>query len=345
VVNIPSSITTLLIGIAVAAVSVWYGQNHGLLPAAASQEAVLIDGLFNTMMIISTGLFLIVQGAIVYSAFKFRRQPDDDSDGPYIEGNIPLEILWTSIPAVIVFGIAIYSFEVYTAIGEMNPGGHVAHKHPTEQIAKIPGAAYAAPLADTAEPPLGSAIAQADPTPANSSPDKVVESVIPTVAGKEPDMEIQATGLQYAWLFTYPDSGVVAGELHVPVGRRIHLKISANDVLHAFWVPEYRLKQDAIPGTPTDLSFTPSKVGEYPVICAELCGPYHGAMKTKVVAESKADFDAWIQSQVANADGYDQAIALNATDKSTHEFLAPFVGDLGVTRETLHQLHPQPTKG
>jgi cytochrome c oxidase subunit II len=339
VVNIPSSITTLLIGIALAGISLWYGQNHGLMPIAASSEAVLIDGLFNTMMIISTGLFLIVQGALVYSAFKFRRQPGDDSDGPYIEGNIPLEILWTSIPAVIVFGIAIYSFEVYTSIGEMNPGGHVAHKqHPTEHVvASVPGAAYAASL------PKG-AIAQAEGTPANSTQTNVVKSAVPTVAGTEPDMEIEATGLQYAWIFTYPDSGVVAGELHVPVGKRIHLNISANDVLHAFWVPEYRLKQDAIPGTPTDLSFTPSQIGEYPVICAELCGPYHGAMKTKVIAETQADFDAWIQSQLASADGFDEAIALatqTSANKSTNDFLTPFVNDLGINAETLHQLHSQ----
>jgi cytochrome c oxidase subunit II len=340
-VNIPSSITTLLVGIAITVISLWYGQNHGLMPVAASEEATLIDGLFNAMMIVSTGLFLLVQGALIYSAFKFRRQPNDDSDGPYIEGNIPLEILWTAIPAVIVLGIAVYSFEVNTAIGGMSTGHNMAHKHTAQQVAQVssakamPGTAYAANLA--ADPKA------ATPQPASTNPtgDLAQLPSQPITADSSPRMEIQATGLQYAWLFTYPDSGVVAGELHVPVGTHIHLNISANDVLHAFWVPEYRLKQDAIPGEPTELYFTPDTVGEYPVICAELCGPYHGAMKTKVVAESQADFDAWIASQVASADGYDRTVALASPgDRTPSQILAPFVQDLNITPDTLRTLHP-----
>jgi cytochrome c oxidase subunit 2 len=153
---------------------------------------------------------------------------------------------------------------------------------------------------------------------------------------------IQANGLQYAWIFTYPDSGVVAGELHVPVGREILLEISASDVLHAFWVPEFRLKQDAVPGQPTELRFTPNRIGEYPVICAELCGPYHGAMRTKVVAESPADFTAWVDEQkVANAQGLEQTIAANPANKAPAEFLAPYADRMGIHADLLQQLHPE----
>jgi len=73
----------------------------------------------------------------------------------------------------------------------------------------------------------------------------------------------------------YPDNGVVSSEMHVPVGREVLVNISANDVIHAFWVPEFRLKQDAIPGRQSEVRFTPKIAGEYPLICAELCGPYH----------------------------------------------------------------------
>mgnify|MGYP002776996035 CR=1 FL=1 len=339
--NIPSSITTLLIGIAITAASFWYGQNHGLMPVEASVEAPLVDGLFDLMMTIGTGLFLIVQGAIVYSAFKFRQKPGDNEDGAYIEGNIPLEILWTSIPAVIVLGIAVYSFEVYTSMGGLNPMDHsMAHGHATQQVAKASGAAIAAPLMPTTDPEAKAAIAAAsevDGIPGN-----------PTVL---PEMTIETTALQYAWLFTYPDSGVVAGELHVPVGTRVHLKINANDVLHAFWVPEYRLKQDAIPGQTTELTFTPNRIGEYPVVCAELCGPYHGAMKSVVVAQSPADFNAWFDSQkVASSDVDAAAIALSthskpAAEQTPAEFLAPFVEQMGLKPEALQQMphhHAQP---
>ena len=75
--NIPSSIITLLLGIGLTLVSLWYGQNHGLMPVAASEEAGHIDGLFNAMMTISVGLFLLVQGVIVYCAIKFRRKPGE----------------------------------------------------------------------------------------------------------------------------------------------------------------------------------------------------------------------------------------------------------------------------
>ncbi|PZV18014.1 MAG: cytochrome C oxidase subunit II [Leptolyngbya sp.] len=330
--NIPGSITTLLVGIVLTIVSLWYGQNHGLMPVAASTDAPLVDGLFDIMMTIGTGLFLLVQGAIVYSFFKFRRKPGDDTDGPYIEGNIPLEILWTSIPAVIVLGIAVYSFDIYNSMGGLDPMDHSVahHSQPTHEMANMPGAAIAGTLTDAT-------VDAASATP--ETPAEIKESV-PAMTSAPAEMTVQAAGLQYAWIFTYPDSGVVAGELHVPVGTRINLAISANDVLHAFWVPEYRVKQDAIPGTPTQLSFTPSLVGEYPVICAELCGPYHGAMKTKVIAETPADFNAWIASQqVASAAGLDQAIALTATEKPVDQFLAPFVAPLGVDAATLQQLH------
>jgi cytochrome c oxidase subunit 2 len=79
-VNIPNSIWTLLIGIVLTLVSLWYGQNHGLLPIAATDEAVLVDGLFNTMMTISTGLFLLVEGLLIIAAFRFRRRPGDNTD-------------------------------------------------------------------------------------------------------------------------------------------------------------------------------------------------------------------------------------------------------------------------
>ena len=75
--------------------------------------------------------------------------------------------------------------------------------------------------------------------------------------------------------------------MHVPIGREVQINMTANDVIHAFWVPEFRLKQDVIPGRQSEIRFTPNKAGDYTLICAELCGPYHGAMRTQVVVETK----------------------------------------------------------
>ncbi|MGB7251483.1 MAG: cytochrome c oxidase subunit II transmembrane domain-containing protein, partial [Phormidesmis sp.] len=137
--NIPSSIVTLLLGIFVTLASLWYGQNHGLMPVAASSEAELVDGLFNTMMTIGFGLFLLVEGALVIAAFRFRRKDGDEGDGEHLEGNIPLEIVWTAIPAVIVLGISIYSFDIYSRMGGLDLMNHsMSPDSPSVQVAYAP---------------------------------------------------------------------------------------------------------------------------------------------------------------------------------------------------------------
>lgn len=168
----------------------------------------------------------------------------------------------------------------------------------------------------------------------------------PTRIGKRADVVIDVMGLQYAWLFTYPESGVTSGELHIPVDREIQLNIQAQDVLHAFWLPEFRLKQDAIPGRTTELRFSANQPGNYPVICAELCGPYHGAMNTRAFVESPEEFDAWLQSQIASNDSSEPSIAIGSQERSDGDRLAPVVTSMGLQstldEATLQQMHSQP---
>ena len=358
--KIPSSIWTLLIGIVLTLASLWYGQNHGLLPTAATDEAVLVDGLFNAMMIISTGIFLLVEGILIYSAFKYRRRAGDNQDGPPVEGNVPLEILWTAIPAIIVIGISVYSFDVYNEIGGFDP--HAIHEAPMNQESMaMPGSAMAATLSDTppsTEPNLNqekSDQAMQDPATAEvRNADQIpqlrnapgVGIVAPTIggspdrAGKPPELRVNVTGLQYAWIFTYPETGITTSEMHVPIGREVQINMTANDVIHAFWVPEFRLKQDAIPGRQSEIRFTPKKAGDYTLICAELCGPYHGAMRASVVVETEEAFDKWQQEQlVASKETLNQAVAINPANLSANEFLAPYTKDMGIQPEMLHQIH------
>ncbi|MEH2420028.1 MAG: cytochrome c oxidase subunit II [Nostoc sp.] len=358
--KIPSSIWTLLIGIVLTLASLWYGQNHGLLPTAATDEAVLVDGLFNAMMIISTGIFLLVEGILIYSAFKYRRRAGDNEDGPPVEGNVPLEILWTAIPAIIVLGISVYSFDVYNEIGGFDP--HAIHEAPMHQESMtMPGSAMAATLSDTPpsiEPNLNqekSDQAMQDPATAEvRNADQIpqlrnapgVGIVAPTIggspdqAGKPPELRVNVTGLQYAWIFTYPETGITTSEMHVPIGREVQINMTANDVIHAFWVPEFRLKQDAIPGRQSEIRFTPKKAGDYTLICAELCGPYHGAMRASVVVETEEAFDKWQQEQlVASKETLNQAVAVNPANLSPNEFLAPYTKDMGIQPEVLHQIH------
>ncbi|HEY9640087.1 MAG TPA: cytochrome c oxidase subunit II, partial [Coleofasciculaceae cyanobacterium] len=143
--KIPSTILTMLAGIALTLVSLWYGQNHGLMPTEASSDAALVDGLFNTMMTIGTAIFLLVWGVLIICLFKFRRRPGDETDGPPVEGNIPLEIVWTAIPVVIVLVLGVYSFDVYNNMGGFDPD---AAGDLGVQVAMLPGDGAATPLID-----------------------------------------------------------------------------------------------------------------------------------------------------------------------------------------------------
>ena len=84
------------------------------------------------------------------------------------------------------------------------------------------------------------------------------------------------------------------GEFHVPVNRQVQFKMHAQDVIHSFWVPEWRIKKDNVPGITTTAIVTPDKVGTYQLICTELCGFGHASMRAKVVVESPAKFREWV---------------------------------------------------
>ena len=316
--NIPSSILTLLVGIFVTLASLWYGQNHGLLPVAASSEAELVDGLFNTMMTIGFGLFLLVEGALVVAAFRFRRKEGDMTDGEHLEGNIPLEIVWTAIPAVIVLGISIYSFDIYSRMGGLDLMDHNMSPAKSVEVAYAPSEGDM-PLLSKATGGMG---------------------IMPSMED-DPVLSVGVVGLQYAFIFNYPN-GIVAGELHVPINQPVELNLSAQDVLHAFWLPEFRIKQDMIPGQETKLVFKPTLVGTYPVVCAELCGPYHGGMRAQIVVESADEYSAWVDSQVtAMAEGQTvAALPVPAAERTDAGYLETFVEpmQLAIAPESLAAL-------
>jgi cytochrome c oxidase subunit II len=355
-VKIPSQIATLLAGIVITLVSLWYGQNHNLFPAAASDEAPLIDNLFNFMMTIGTGIFILVQGVLVWVAIRFNRKPKAEVvDGSPDHGNIPLEIVWTAIPAVIMLILSIYSFDVYQQIGGLNPMGHEAHMTQTAAKASMPGAAMAATIdRPVGNMPMGNMPmdgSQSDSPALNAGvQDSASVAQVDLAPVKNPDnaFNVNVSAMQFAWLFEYPGEDVTTGELHVPIGRDVVVSMKANDVIHAFWVPEFRIKQDAVPGITTTVRFTPNRLGEYPLICAELCGAYHGIMRSKVIVESETDYRTWIEGQkLAQAGELSSRVATAQTtgQMSDSEYLAPYAKDLAVTPEALkvmadHSPHP-----
>jgi len=110
------------------------------------------------------------------------------------------------------------------------------------------------------------------------------------------EMEVKVIGQQWAWRFEYPD-GTVSDKLVLPVDQPVLLSMETVDVLHSFWVPEFRLKQDLVPGQTQELRITPTRMGVYKVRCAEICGQRHAYMLADVEVLSQAAFETWLQGQ------------------------------------------------
>jgi cytochrome c oxidase subunit 2 len=124
------------------------------------------------------------------------------------------------------------------------------------------------------------------------------------------EMIVRVTGFQFGWSFEYPDAGVTSPELYLPRGRQVKFEITSRDVIHSFWVPEFRIKQDAVPGRWTELRVTPTETGDYRIRCAEMCGYAHSAMYAPVVVVEPDQFEAWLQGQqVAAPPSGEQSLA------------------------------------
>lgn len=217
-----------------------------LLPPQASAEARQIDALFQFMLAIGGMIFLLVQGALVYSVIAFRAKPGDRSDGPPIHGNATLELVWTIIPAIIVLVITAFAYVVYADTRVVGAN--------EQQIGTL-GARYAWTFSYD--------FSRAD------LPADVDFAALP------PEVQADLTD----------DDGTIAftnAQMHTWVGQRVDAVITATDVNHAFWVPAMRIKQDALVGRETNVRFTPIEAGVYRIVCAELCGAGHGNMAGEV---------------------------------------------------------------
>jgi cytochrome c oxidase subunit 2 len=118
-------------------------------------------------------------------------------------------------------------------------------------------------------------------------------------------LTINVIGQKWAWRFEYPQYGIVSDKLYMPEKKQALLRMSSVDIIHSFWVPEFRVKQDALPGGPEfvrDLRVTPEKIGSYKLRCAELCGEQHTTMIADVLVLSQADFDAWVAQETGVSD-------------------------------------------
>jgi cytochrome c oxidase subunit 2 len=121
-------------------------------------------------------------------------------------------------------------------------------------------------------------------------------------------LPIHVTAQQYKWTFEYPEQKISSDELHVPVDKQLDLHLTALDVIHSFWVPEWRIKRDLVPegpgGDEVDDQFvvTPTEEGTFTLVCTELCGLGHSTMRAFVYVEPEAEFEAWLDKEAKAAE-------------------------------------------
>ena len=105
---------------------------------------------------------------------------------------------------------------------------------------------------------------------------------------------VSVVGKQWMWKLQHPEGKKEIDELHVPVGRPVKLRMTSQDVIHSFYVPAFRIKQDVLPGRYTELWFQPTRVGDYHLFCAEYCGTYHSGMVGTVHVMDPAEYERWL---------------------------------------------------
>jgi cytochrome c oxidase subunit 2 len=208
-------------------------------PTSAAGSADKIDTLYDVLLIASVPIFVLVMTVAIYSVWRFRARPGDTRDGAPIHGNTRLEVIWVTVPFMLVTGLAIYGWITLNDIEAKEPN----------------------------------------------------------------ELLVNVTGQQFTWTFEYPKEHVKSADLVLPVDRPVHFRIHTKDVIHSFWVPQFRLKSDAPPGLTTQIRVTPNRVGNYEVVCAELCGIGHATMRNPVHVVPKARFTAWLAKQKGGGGG------------------------------------------
>ena len=200
-----------------------------------------VDQLFLVVLIVTGVAFILVEGVLIYFLVRYRHR--EGRKATYTHGNRQVEILWTIIPGLFLFALAVFQYGAWTNIKIDRP-----------------------PAAD---------------------------SFVMAVEAK-----------QFEWYPIYPgpdgefgtsdDIEAPVNQVHVPINKPVIIHLTARDVLHSFFVPVLRIKQDAIPGTIIQVWFEATQTGQYEIVCTELCGLGHYRMRGFLTIESEPEVEAWL---------------------------------------------------
>jgi len=225
-----------------------------ILPKAISTYAKDMDFLFWVIFWLTGFFFVLTEGLLIYFCIRFRAK--DGGKAEHVHGNHKLELIWTFIPGIILFFLAIFQLGLWGDI-------KVVSRMPAED-------------------------------------DTNVE-------------HIQVFARQFKWFFRYPgvdgkfgtgDDITSLSELRVPVDKKVRLQMRTRDVLHSFFLPNARIKQDLLPGHTIPMWFEITETGKYDLMCAELCGAGHTRMGGTLIVLPQGEFDAW-KKKAAPEPGYE----------------------------------------
>lgn len=259
----------LVIGIVCAVVGTFLALQINWFPTAASTAAPKIDTLYDWLLVASVPMFVLVMSVAIYCVVRFRVRPGGPTgDGAPIHGNTRLEIIWVTIPFIIVTALAVYAAVVLAQIEKKQPN----------------------------------------------------------------ELQVRAIAQQFTWHFEYTQPGgrkFRSDVLFLPNNRPVYMKINTRDVLHSFWVPQFRVKEDAVPGQTDHVRFTPDREGVYEVVCAELCGAGHSTMRVRTLVVSPARFQQFVQSKLSGPAPAGGKIAAPAPGATAAAGKAIFTGEGG----------------
>jgi cytochrome c oxidase subunit 2 len=224
------------------------------LPEDVSSHGHVIDGLFMFILVLTGVIFLATGIALFWFLWKY-----DAAKNPqpvtFTHGSHTLEVVWSILPAATLVFIAIYQMNAWA------------------------DAKMRRPMLAGADGKLG-------------TPDDVLKPEIAEITGRQFEWRIRYAGND--GVVGTEDDVQVVNDLHLPVDEEIVLKIKSQDVLHSFFLPNLRLKQDVVPGMQQYVWFQANKTGAFDIVCAELCGWGHYKMRGRITLESRADFDRWL---------------------------------------------------
>ncbi len=136
----------------------------------------------------------------------------------------------------------------------------------------------------------------------------------------EDSYEVNVTAQKWLWQFSYENGARTTGELHVPAGRPIKLIMNSNDVIHSFYVPDYRIKQDVLPGRYTEVWFNAPEPGESIVFCTEYCGTAHSDMTANVIVHEPNEFKKWLADNAGGGSAPDDMEPAEWGEQLTQEY-------------------------